>query len=354
MARTLFTSESVTEGHPDKMCDRISDAILDELLKQDPMARVACETLTNTGFVVVMGEITADAYVDIPRVVRETIKEIGYTKSEYGFDGNTSTAFYKEDDYNSSETTLTKYSAGIERYDILSNGYEDADNKRGMINLMKSVRYSNAYNAETSPAWYSEFVGDLSSQGYGDLSINSPKTDFEPFFEVVSDLYANKQRDGVFWQTVHTSVYDIDQKMLWVSVQENNEEYKFVLETNEVVDKNATLAKEVFDSFESSFASKTVLPITLELFLVKNFASCFPINPLQPMTIAVFILQLQKLLYLLIHFQRYTIRIIKVNFCKVYNFTYTLINMPSRFPLKCIFNFKSCSVFIVLYSLITL
>lgn len=188
----------------------------------------------------------------------------------YGFDGNTSTAFYKEDDYNSSETTLTKYSAGIERYDILSNGYEDADNKRGMINLMKSVRYSNAYNAETSPAWYSEFVGDLSSQGYGDLSINSPKTAFEPFFEVVSDLYANKQRDGVFWQTVHTSVYDIDQKMLWVSVQENNDEYKFVLETNEVVDKNVTLAKEVFDSFESSFASKTVLPITLELYWLKK------------------------------------------------------------------------------------
>ncbi|MBQ7248098.1 MAG: methionine adenosyltransferase [Lachnospiraceae bacterium] len=89
MARTYFTSESVTEGHPDKMCDQISDAILDEMLRQDPMARVACETLTNTGFVVVMGEVTAEAYVDIQKVVRDTVRGIGYDRSEYGFDGNT-------------------------------------------------------------------------------------------------------------------------------------------------------------------------------------------------------------------------------------------------------------------------
>lgn len=89
MARTYFTSESVTEGHPDKMCDQISDAILDEMIKQDPNARVACETLTNTGFVIVMGEVTAEAYVDIQKVVRDTVLEIGYNKSDYGFDGNT-------------------------------------------------------------------------------------------------------------------------------------------------------------------------------------------------------------------------------------------------------------------------
>ena len=89
MARTYFTSESVTEGHPDKMCDQISDAILDEMIRQDPMARVACETLTNTGFVVVMGEVTAEAYVDIQKVVRDTVRGIGYDRSEYGFDGNT-------------------------------------------------------------------------------------------------------------------------------------------------------------------------------------------------------------------------------------------------------------------------
>ncbi|MCR4684081.1 MAG: methionine adenosyltransferase [Lachnospiraceae bacterium] len=89
MEKYLFTSESVTEGHPDKMCDAISDAILDALMEADPMSRVACEAATCTGFVLVTGEITTSAYVDIPKIVRDTIKEIGYTKSEYGFDGNT-------------------------------------------------------------------------------------------------------------------------------------------------------------------------------------------------------------------------------------------------------------------------
>lgn len=87
--KLLFTSESVTEGHPDKVCDAVSDAILDALMEQDPMSRVACETASCTGFVLVTGEITTTAYVDIPKIVRDTVKEIGYNKSEYGFDGNT-------------------------------------------------------------------------------------------------------------------------------------------------------------------------------------------------------------------------------------------------------------------------
>ncbi|MCR5355954.1 MAG: methionine adenosyltransferase, partial [Lachnospiraceae bacterium] len=89
MEKYLFTSESVTEGHPDKVCDAISDAILDACMAQDPMSRVACETACCTGFVLITGEITTNAYVDMQKVVRETVKEIGYTKSEYGFDGNT-------------------------------------------------------------------------------------------------------------------------------------------------------------------------------------------------------------------------------------------------------------------------
>ncbi len=89
MEKFLFTSESVTEGHPDKLCDAISDAVLDALMEKDPMSRVACEVATCTGFVLVTGEITTNAYVDIQRIARETIKDIGYTKSEYGFDGNT-------------------------------------------------------------------------------------------------------------------------------------------------------------------------------------------------------------------------------------------------------------------------
>ena len=89
MEKRLFTSESVTEGHPDKMCDAISDAILDALLEQDPMSRVACETATTTGMVLVMGEITTKAYVDIQKIVRDTVREIGYTRGKYGFDADT-------------------------------------------------------------------------------------------------------------------------------------------------------------------------------------------------------------------------------------------------------------------------
>ena len=89
MEKLLFTSESVTEGHPDKMCDAISDAILDALIEQDPMSRVACETATTTGLVLVMGEITTKAYVDIQKIVRDTIREIGYTRGKYGFDADT-------------------------------------------------------------------------------------------------------------------------------------------------------------------------------------------------------------------------------------------------------------------------
>ncbi|MFZ5640914.1 MAG: methionine adenosyltransferase [Bacillota bacterium] len=89
MARRLFTSESVTEGHPDKIADQISDSVLDAIISQDPQARVACETAVTTGLVLVMGEITTNCYVDIPKVVRETIREIGYTRAKYGFDSDT-------------------------------------------------------------------------------------------------------------------------------------------------------------------------------------------------------------------------------------------------------------------------
>ncbi len=89
MAHYLFTSESVTEGHPDKICDAISDAILDALISEDPMSRVACETCVTTGLVMVMGEITTSAYVDIQKIVRETVNEIGYNRAKFGFDGST-------------------------------------------------------------------------------------------------------------------------------------------------------------------------------------------------------------------------------------------------------------------------
>lgn len=89
MEKLLFTSESVTEGHPDKICDQISDAVLDALLEQDPMSRVACETCTTTGLVLVMGEITSKANINIQQIVRDTVCEIGYDDSAKGFDGHT-------------------------------------------------------------------------------------------------------------------------------------------------------------------------------------------------------------------------------------------------------------------------
>ena len=111
MAHYLFTSESVTEGHPDKVCDSISDAILDAMMEQDPMSRVACETATTTGLVLVMGEITTKANVDIQKIVRDTIREIGYDNAEYGFDADTCAVItaldkaleQKEDDMNEDE-----------------------------------------------------------------------------------------------------------------------------------------------------------------------------------------------------------------------------------------------------------
>ena len=101
MEKRLFTSESVTEGHPDKMCDAISDAILDALMEKDPNSRVACESVSCTGFVLVTGEITTNAYVDMAKIVRETVKEIGYDKSEYGFDGNTCAVLVSIDEQSS-------------------------------------------------------------------------------------------------------------------------------------------------------------------------------------------------------------------------------------------------------------
>src|SRR5690606_3409449 len=89
MVKTYFTSESVTEGHPDKICDQVSDAILDAILAKDSQARVACETAVTTGMVLVMGEITTDCYVDIPKIVRETVADIGYTRAKFGFDAKT-------------------------------------------------------------------------------------------------------------------------------------------------------------------------------------------------------------------------------------------------------------------------
>ena len=125
MAKRLFTSESVTEGHPDKVCDQVSDAILDAMLAQDPMSRVACETTCTTGMVMVMGEITTNAQVDIPAIVRGVVNDIGFNNPEYGFDGNSCAVF----------TTLDKQSPdiamGVDKSFELKGGEKDAYNLHG-------------------------------------------------------------------------------------------------------------------------------------------------------------------------------------------------------------------------------
>jgi len=118
MSNRIFTSESVTEGHPDKICDRISDSVLDAMLAGDASSRVACETVTTTGMVLVMGEITTETYVDIPAVVRKAVSDIGYTKSEYGFDANSCAVM----------TTIDKQSPDIAQG--VNNAYDD-DNETG-------------------------------------------------------------------------------------------------------------------------------------------------------------------------------------------------------------------------------
>ena len=131
MARRLFTSESVTEGHPDKICDQISDAVLDAIYAQDPMGRVACETTVTTGLVCVMGEITTTAQIDIPSIVRETVREIGYDRAKYGFDCDSCAVI----------TTIDKQSADIamgvdKSFEAKESGEEELDNGAGDQGMM--------------------------------------------------------------------------------------------------------------------------------------------------------------------------------------------------------------------------
>lgn len=130
--RKLFTSESVTEGHPDKICDKISDAILDEFLRQDKMSRVACETTTTTGIISVMGEITADAHVDFQNVIRETVREIGYDNAEYGFDCDTC-AIINQVHKQSPDIALGVDKAFEAKAGTLTDGFDTGAGDQGMM-----------------------------------------------------------------------------------------------------------------------------------------------------------------------------------------------------------------------------
>ena len=132
MKKTFFTSESVTEGHPDKVCDQISDAVLDEMLKGDPMARVACETCATTGLVLVMGEITADTYVDVPAVVRKTLSEIGYNNAKYGFDA-TNCAVINSIDEQSADIAMGVDKSYEAKAGESDSGFETGAGDQGMV-----------------------------------------------------------------------------------------------------------------------------------------------------------------------------------------------------------------------------
>ena len=125
--KIYFTSESVTEGHPDKICDQVSDAVLDAILKEDPTARVACETAITTGLVLVMGEITTSTYVDIPKIVRQTILNIGYDRAKYGFDAHTCGVITSIDEQS------PDIAQGVDRaYDAQSD-YDNGAGDQGMM-----------------------------------------------------------------------------------------------------------------------------------------------------------------------------------------------------------------------------
>ncbi len=132
MAKRLFTSESVTEGHPDKVCDQISDAILDAIIEKDPMARVACETTVSTGLVHIMGEITTSCYVDIPKIARQVIRDIGYDRAKYGFDGD-SCAVISNIDEQSPDIALGVDKALEAKEGQLTDGLDNGAGDQGMM-----------------------------------------------------------------------------------------------------------------------------------------------------------------------------------------------------------------------------
>ena len=132
MAKRLFTSESVTEGHPDKICDQISDAVLDAILEKDPMARVACETAVSTGLVHIMGEITTSCYVDIPKIARAVIRDIGYDRAKYGFDGD-SCAVVTNIDEQSPDIALGVDRALEAKEGALDDGLDNGAGDQGMM-----------------------------------------------------------------------------------------------------------------------------------------------------------------------------------------------------------------------------
>lgn len=160
----------------------------------------------------------------------------------YGFDGNTATAFHNPDDYDPDDTTLTEHASGLERYDILEDGYEGVSDVKSMRALMESVKYTKTYS---EGKWLSEFCGD--NESFGELTINSLAEDFDDILSYSQNLYETRKRDGKTWQTMHSSVYDMARNKLYVICQEGKKE--FIFNFNRKKDKPMSLFKRFADTF---------------------------------------------------------------------------------------------------------
>lgn len=180
-----------------------------------------------------------------------------------GFDGNTSTAYYNSEDYDAETTTLTPHAMGLERYDIIANGYADTDTKRGMIDTMKSVRYTKMYDITQNPYWYSEHSGTYHE--FGDLTIDSQQSDFADIVEYSIEEYEHRTRNArTTWQTVHTSVYDLESRKLWIMPQEQDDEYSFEIVKGYESEKLGTLYTVLYDSVLSKIKDYDFLNLSQE------------------------------------------------------------------------------------------
>lgn len=186
---------------------------------KDPTGCYIVEFIHNSMHV--MSNIPDDGFDDIPNNLPIMTN---FYLSEW--DGDTTTGFYTEGGMDPSTSTLEPYSQGVERYDILRAGYDSVANYQDMIDLMKQVTYTYAYDRDRNPFWYSELVANY--EKYGDLNIFKNKEEFKPVVDIFIQQYEERSRDsGKTWQTVHTSTYDLDNKKLYVTVQENGTVHEF-------------------------------------------------------------------------------------------------------------------------------
>ena len=191
MARHLFTSESVTEGHPDKICDQISDSILDALLENDPHARVACETTVTTGLVLVAGEISTNTYVDIPKLVRKTVKEIGYDRAKYGFDCDTCAVI----------TSIDEQSG-----DIAMGVDEALENKKGEVvqktdvhtHMLRGTFATRCAEAKIAPAVLKKILG------HSDITITMQ------YYVDVDSEFENSENKNVEAYLIGKEIFGVD------------------------------------------------------------------------------------------------------------------------------------------------